>query len=289
MRTTALALALALLPVQVEPPGEASEPSLRELSIDDALAVLARETGRTVIPDPALQGMRLSVVTGGTLDLATVMGVLWMNGVLVLDKPEGLAVYLERNLQQREIGSPTSMEGEGPSREGVGEVYITAAVPVRHADPNGIFAVLRQIITRARGRVGDIVYVRGADVLIVKDLASNVAYYRRLVEALDVPARDEGVRRVDLGHLSAAQARAMVEEVWPAAPAATSAPGEAGAPAVEATETDTVVVVDRRGPSLAPPPVRVVELPSGRAVVLVGQDPAVRQAATLLAAADTAD
>ncbi|MBI4577457.1 MAG: hypothetical protein HY722_14450 [Planctomycetes bacterium] len=168
----------------------------QEVDIDALLQQISHQIGKAVIPDPGLKGQRIRFLVEATVNYSIIRAFLQVNEIelmheVVTREEDGTEVevikaYLERNLQQREIGSPTPVYKVGETLPLRNEL-ITACFPVQYADPNGIFASLRQIITRARGRVGDILYVRGADVLIIKDLAPNVEYYRKIIEALDIP------------------------------------------------------------------------------------------------------
>lgn len=94
-----------------------------------------------------------------------------------------------------------------PPRERV----VTAVVTVKNGAGNDIFATVRGgLITRDVTRTGNMLYVRGPEVIIIVDYASTVNYYLEVIRALDAQMPGQITRVVHVQFVPAAEvARAL--------------------------------------------------------------------------------
>jgi len=171
----------------------------------------ARLNGRPVHVDPQATGVVVRFVQDAELDLATLTRVLRLHRVVLVEGADDLlAAYHQQNLAQELPPADGPVITGAPPEE---NRLVTAVVPVRHGAGNSIFAVLRGVMTRDTDRIGNILYVQGPEVIVICDLAPKVAYYRRLLAQLDVPAgdgRDLNVYR--LAHAAAVDVARLLED-----------------------------------------------------------------------------
>jgi type II secretory pathway component GspD/PulD (secretin) len=205
----------------------------------------AQRLGNDVIVDPQIRGQTLKIIEGGPeLTWGLFKQALDMqDDPVVIEEREvdGKWVthaHCRRNLTTR-IAPPFPVVGDDealPKREQV----VTAFVPVKNGCGADIFANVRGLLTRDVNRVGNILYVRGPEVLIVVDLAKNVDYYREVIRRLDVKPLGPETRVFSLARAPAAYAARTIQTLF--CPSSRLAPDKAQAPDAR----EPVVVSDPR-------------------------------------------
>jgi hypothetical protein len=116
--------------------------------------------------------------------------------------------HLRRNLPAR-VGPPFRLvapEALDPRSEEI----VTTLVPIRHGNGNDIFATVRGLLVRDVNRIGNILYIRGAEQIGIVDYSKNVDYYARIIQALDIPSPDARFAVFSLEHISAEDAAPIV-------------------------------------------------------------------------------
>jgi type II secretory pathway component GspD/PulD (secretin) len=189
----------------------------------------ARRLGNDVTVDPGLRGQTfIKIVEGGPeLTWGLFKKALDFQDVVIEEREvDGKWVthaHCRRNLNMH-MAPPFPVVGNDealPKREQV----VTAFVPVKNGCGADIYANVRGLLTRDVNRVGNILYVRGPEVLIVVDLAKNVDYYREVIRRLDVMPLGPETRVFSLARAPAAYAARTIQTLF--CPSSRSAPDKA--------------------------------------------------------------
>lgn len=280
--TVALAaLSLALLagqaPAQEKPSRDQIEygtpiDGSSQLVLEKMLDVWSQKLGTTFVVDPHALGTRVFIHDAEKrLTWGLMRKVLEFHDIVIEERQsEGRTVtyvHHRRNLSQR-VPPPFRIVAPGealPQREEV----VTAFVPVKNGAGPDIFATLRGLLTRDMNRIGNILYVRGPETIIVSDFAANVDYYSKLIRQLDDATPVVVPKIYKLTHAPAADVEKAVKTLLglapPAQPPVFLAPGQPiPAPSVvhapESPLRERRVVTDPRTNQLV-----VVALPSEHA------------------------
>jgi len=89
---------------------------------------------------------------------------------------------------------------------------VTAVFKIRSGAGNDIFSTIRGFVVRDKNRLGQILYVRGPEILVVVDYAENVEWYRKAVGALDAPGVGDATRVVQVEAAKAAEVARRIED-----------------------------------------------------------------------------
>ncbi len=137
--------------------------------------------------------------------------------------------HLRRNLPAR-VGPPFSVVDDKtlPQREEI----VTAVIQVTNGAGNDIFATVRGLLVRDVNRLGNILYVRGPEVIIIVDYSANVEYYLKIIRALDVQAPGQITRVIPIQYALAEDIVKVIQALLRPAggPGVPGAPPGAGAP-----------------------------------------------------------
>lgn len=146
----------------------------------------AAARGLTLSVDPQVRPLRLGFDSPCELDAEALRAVL-DDQDLVLVRGPGATLHLvhRRNLATR-FGPPWARVEDGVAVDP--DRIVTREVTIRHGGGNQIFALLRGLLSRDMNRVGNVLYVAGAEQLVIVDFARNVRYFEELARALDVPS-----------------------------------------------------------------------------------------------------
>src|SRR5205814_4459164 len=108
--------------------------------------------------------------------------------------------HLRRNIPAK-LGPPFPVVDDKtlPPREEL----LTALVQVTNGAGNDIFATVRGLLVRDVNRIGNILYVRGPEVIIIVDYSANVEYYLKIIRALDVQAPGQITRVIPIQYAPA--------------------------------------------------------------------------------------
>jgi type II secretory pathway component GspD/PulD (secretin) len=153
------------------------------IEISELLEKWAEELHTLIVVDPATSGQKLRFTTcDAPLAWGVFKKVLDFNDVLLEEKEvEGHRIfvsYARRHLRPK-CGPPFYYY----EREDI----VTAVLQVVHGAANDIFASMRGLMTRDVERMGNVLYVRGPEIIVLVDYRKNVEFYTRLVRFFDVP------------------------------------------------------------------------------------------------------
>lgn len=162
-----------------------------EISATEILQMWANKFDALVVQDPQIQPIKIKFLTNTNREMTwgTMKKLLDFHDVVVVESqpsPGGpwiIRAHHRRNLPQKETPPWRYVEGKDVPDH---EELVTAVFQIEHGAGNAIFATVRGLLTRDPNRVGNILYVPGAEVLIIVELSSRVRYYGRVIEALDV-------------------------------------------------------------------------------------------------------
>jgi type II secretory pathway component GspD/PulD (secretin) len=193
------------------------------LEVSALLQPWASVLGTEFSVDPQLVGTKIKLRSGeSTLTWGIAKAILEANDIVIEAKEvEGkwvMFAHARRNLPAR-VGPVTRVVGEGekaPRREEV----ITAIFNVKNGGGNDIYATMRGLLTRDINRIGNMLYVRGPEVLIFCDFASNVEYYASVLKKLDIPAPRPVIRLYKLKHANASDTVGLIYKLLIDAPGA---------------------------------------------------------------------
>jgi len=138
--------------------------------------------------------------------------------------------HMRRNVPAK-VGPPFPVESikdeedikkKLPPREEV----VTAVIQVKNGAGNDIFSTVRGFLVRDINRLGNILYVRGPEVIIIVDYASNVEYYLKIIKALDVQAHGQETRVIQVKFALAQDIVKVVQQLL----RPQGGPGQPGAP-----------------------------------------------------------
>ncbi|MBI3722544.1 hypothetical protein HY251_01095 [bacterium] len=253
---TILLLALALGPQAMaqEPPkpaqppvdagnddveyGQVIDPNV-PIDADKMLGVWAQRLKILIFVDPQMVGTKIKFIQRDVnLTWGLFKKVLDFHDI-VLDEKESngrwiLFAHLRRNLGTK-LDPPFPViekGGELPKRE----QFVTAFIQILHGAGNDIFATVRGLLARDTSRTGNILYVRGPEVVIIVDFAPNVEYYTKIIRALDVQAPGQVTRVIQIHNAPSEDIARVVQQLFrptsgpggqPAPPGVASFPGGA--------------------------------------------------------------
>src|SRR5579871_1437544 len=173
------------------------------IDADKLLQVWAERLKLPLVLDPQIAGTKVRFAQSDLkLTWGLVRSVLDFHDIVVEEKDVSgrrvLFAHLRRNLNGQ-LAPPFRVVGDQEPL-GRGDEVVAAFIQVRNGAANDIFATVRGLLVRDLNRVGNILYVKGPEIIIVVDFAANVDYYRKVVAALDLPAPPRVVKTISLVH-----------------------------------------------------------------------------------------
>ncbi len=187
-----------------------------QFEVEELLRDASLKIGRLIIPDQALQGVKIRFLDDLELNYRLLRAILAMYDVELLHERVGereiIKAYLQRNLMAREIGKATRIFGVDEELPPVNEV-VTAVVHVEYANVEQVFAQIRAMQARDRDRLGNIIYVKGQPDLIITDKAPNVEFYKRIIQAIDQPPEALILHTVKLENALAEEVAALATNI----------------------------------------------------------------------------
>jgi general secretion pathway protein D len=226
--------------------GEEVAPSLDDIELDtkvdpnvpiDAEKWLRLWADRLHLPifaDPQMQGVKIRFLQQ---DLKLTWGVakqiLSFHDILLEEKNVNghsvMFAHMRRNATVKiGLGGPVipidgadEIEKKLPQREEI----VTALVQITNGAASDMMITLRGLLPHDINHLGNILHVRGPEVLLIVDYASNVQYYLKIIKALDIQAHGQETRIIQVEHALAADvAKVLSQLLKPANPGA-SLPG----------------------------------------------------------------
>ncbi len=172
-----------------------------EIEVEELLKDIGIRRGQLILPDKQLRGVKIKFLNNFDVTWDMLRFVLEMNDIKIVEKRMDngevvMSAVLQRNLPQMSSAVPRFMPPEEVEANGIPDSseILTAIIQVQNGAGNDIFSALRGLVTRDRDRVGNILYIRGPEVIIIVDLAPKVEYYYRVIKALDLPAPGQKIR-----------------------------------------------------------------------------------------------
>jgi hypothetical protein len=173
----------------------------------------------SIVADPQMAGLK---IPARETDQKTTWGsfkkVLDFHDVVVEENEASghliVFAHLRRNIACR-VAPPFQVIPPSdpiPARDAI----VTAFVQIKHGAANDIFATVRGLLVRDVNRIGNILYVRGPEVIIISDFASNCTYYKKIIEQLDIEGPQLLSRVYSLKHAPAEDVARIVHGLYPA-------------------------------------------------------------------------
>ncbi len=169
-----------------------------------------------ILVDPQMTGTKVHLESAPHLTWGACKAVLDFYDVVLEERDifgaRILLAHLRRNLPAKAAPPfPVVPPEELASHKGQ---IVTTIIPVKNGSGNDLFATVRGLLVRDVNRIGNILYVRGPDTLIIVDLAENVDYYASIIRALDQPERGARTRVFHLEHASCEDAIRVLEPLF---------------------------------------------------------------------------
>jgi general secretion pathway protein D len=180
----------------------------------------------TLIVDQQVAGTKIRFLqTEVTLTWAVVKQILAFHQVVIEERLVNghllLIAHLQRNVMpQTGVRTEVVREDSIPQREEI----VTALIQVTKGSAPDIFANLRGLFIHDQTHLGNIQYVRGPEMLIIVDFASNVEYYLKVIRALDVSPPGQALRIFEIRSASVDDVAKVVQTLFRG--------GQPGAPGV---------------------------------------------------------
>ncbi|MCW9029741.1 MAG: type II secretion system secretin GspD [Kangiella sp.] len=183
--------------------------NVRDADIREVVETVAKITGKTMIVDPRVKGLKVTIITAGSVDYTKEQIYNIFVSALQVHKFQAIesngVVKIVPDQQARSEYSPVNVENLGD----YGDRYITQVIPVQNVDAQQIMNVLRPLVSPTSGHL---FAVQGTNTLILHDSASNV---RRITEIIDRTdkANDEEIEVIPLEHASASEIVRILESL----------------------------------------------------------------------------
>ena len=172
-----------------------------EIEVEELLKDMGVRLGQLVIPDKQLRGVKIKFLNNFDVTWDMLRFVLEMNDVKIIERQVEsgetvMVAQLQRNLPSMLSQTPRFVPTEEVEAKGIPDTQeiITAIIQVQNGAGNDIFSALRGLVTRDRDRIGNILYIRGPEVIIIVDVAPKVRYYYQVIRSLDLPAPGQNIR-----------------------------------------------------------------------------------------------
>jgi hypothetical protein len=175
---------------------EGRPPQGKDVDLMRLLEIWAKRLGNELVYDQSVVGVRLNMSgVDRTLTWGRFKAILDFHDVVVEERKVGdrwiTFVHQRRNLAAK---LPLPFRFVGPDALPERDEVVTVAYTVRHGAGNDIYAVMRGLLVRDQNRVANMLYVRGPELILIVDFASNVRYYLQVLRSLDVPAPERVLR-----------------------------------------------------------------------------------------------
>ncbi|WP_417445783.1 type II secretion system secretin GspD [Kangiella sp.] len=183
--------------------------NVRDADIREVVETVAKITGKTMIVDPRVKGLKVTIITAGNVDYTKDQIYNIFVSALQVHKFQAIeangVVKIIPDQQARSEYSPVNVG----NLDDYGDRYITQVIPVQNVDAQQIMNVLRPLVSPTSGHL---FAVQGTNTLILHDSASNV---RRITEIIDRTdkANDEEIEVIPLEHASASEIVRILESL----------------------------------------------------------------------------
>lgn len=168
--------------VSVEvPPGEG------RVLVEQLVKAWAKQTGRRAYVSPQVSGLKASLGVGShTFNRTEVLALLADLQVVVVEDSSRVRAFRARDVSSR-VGSTQLRVYTNDDKLPKMNTPVSLVYRIQHGAGQALFAQLRGILARDVTRYGNILYLQGAEQIVITDFAPKVAYYRQLIRAMDQP------------------------------------------------------------------------------------------------------
>lgn len=169
-----------------------------KFKVDEVLQSWGITLGHIIVADTKIRNQQINLLTRtNKVSWGVFKKILQMNGIAIVEQKIAGGDILIKAILKRDI--PTVEVPPFPIKKKNGDFTIknevvTAVIQIDHGAGSEIFQNLRGILNQDRSRAGEILYIRGPEVILVTDFAANVEYYRKIIKALDIRAPGQVMR-----------------------------------------------------------------------------------------------
>lgn len=169
-----------------------------KFKVDEVLQSWGITLGHIIVADTKIRNQQINLLTRtNKVSWGVFKKILQMNGIAIVEQKIAGGDILIKAILKRDI--PTVEVPPFPIKLKNGDFNIknevvTAVIQIDHGAGSEIFQNLRGILNQDRSRAGEILYIRGPEVILVTDFAANVEYYRKIIKALDIRAPGQVMR-----------------------------------------------------------------------------------------------
>jgi general secretion pathway protein D len=168
-----------------------------KFKVDEILQSWGVNLGHIVIADSKIMNREINLLTRtNKISWRVFKKILQMNDVAIVEQEIEDGQILIKALLKRDIPNvesppfPITTDDRLPDRADI----VTALIQIEHGAGSEIYQNIRGILNQDRSRAGEIIHIRGPEVILVTDFAPNVQYYRKIIKALDVRAPGQVMR-----------------------------------------------------------------------------------------------
>lgn len=201
MGLCALSLLLSSIAVKAE------RLNVRDADIREVVETVARITGKTMIVDPRVKGLKVTIISNNDFSKEEIYNIfvstMQIHGFQAVENNGVIKIIQDQ--KARYEASPVNVEDPGQ----YGDQAITQVIPVQNVDAQQIMNVLRPLVSPQSGHL---FAVQGTNTLILHDSASNVERIIKIIERTD-KANDEEIEVIPLEHASASEIVRILESL----------------------------------------------------------------------------
>jgi general secretion pathway protein D len=216
------------------------------IEVERMLQIWASRLNTIILVDPTLAGAKIKFLQSDvTLTWGLFKEILKFNDIVIEERESDgrwLAKAAPRRLLQTSVDMPKKLIAKGeplPTREEV----VTAVIQISNGSGQDIYANLRGLLgQRDLNHIGNMLFVKGPEVILIVDFASNVAYYTKVIQAMDIRAPGQITKVLTTNFAPPEDVVRVVQQLLhPGSPS-----GPPGMPGGPTTSSQPVVVADPR-------------------------------------------
>lgn len=181
--------------------------NVRDADIREVVETVARITGKTMIVDPRVKGLKVTIISNNDFSKDEIYNIfvsaIQVHGFQAIENNGVIKIVQDQ--KARYEASPVNVKN--PKQ--YGDQAITQVIPVQNVDAQQIMNVLRPLVSPQSGHL---FAVQGTNTLILHDSASNVERITKIIERTD-KANDEEIEVIPLKHASASEIVRILESL----------------------------------------------------------------------------
>ncbi|WP_223670685.1 type II secretion system secretin GspD [Kangiella shandongensis] len=181
--------------------------NVRDADIREVVETVARITGKTMIVDPRVKGLKVTIISNNDFSKEEIynqfVSTLQIHGFQAIENNGVIKIVQDQ--KARYEASPVNVKNP----QSYGDRAITQVIPVQNVDAQQIMNVLRPLVSPQSGHL---FAVQGTNTLILHDSASNVERITKIIERTD-KANDEEIEVIPLKHASASEIVRILESL----------------------------------------------------------------------------